>query len=85
MAALVDLHDLLAILGFRRGSTMDVVQETRHEAVPTPIDPSPAPAEPAACPDQAGAVEPCRAARRRLAPRCALNRGGRPGKAGGDR
>src|SRR3954469_9880410 len=43
VAALVDLHDLLNILGFRRGSTTDVVQETRHEAVPTPIDPRPAP------------------------------------------
>jgi len=46
VAALIDLHDLLNILGFRRGSTADVVQETRHEVVPTPIDPSPAPAEP---------------------------------------
>src|SRR4051794_13123547 len=84
VAALVDLHDLLNILGFLRGSTTDVVQETRHEAVPTPIDPSPAPAEPAACPDQAGAAEPRRAARRRRAPRCAPARGSRPGKAGGD-
>ena len=53
IAALLDLHHLLTALGFRRSSATDVAQETRHEAVPTPADPSPAPAEPAAGPDRA--------------------------------
>ena len=42
VSALADLHYLLTTLGFRRSSARDVVQETRYEAVPTPVDPSPA-------------------------------------------
>ena len=40
VSALAELHDLLTSLGFRRSSATDVVQETRHEVVPTPADPA---------------------------------------------
>jgi hypothetical protein len=58
VSALAELHHLLASLGFRRSSTTDVVQETRHEAVPTAADDCSAPAESVACPDWAGAAAP---------------------------
>jgi hypothetical protein len=83
VSALAELHHLLVSLGFRRSSTTDVVQETRHEAVPTAADDSPASAEPVARPDRtAGAADPRRTARGRRAPRGAADRGGKPSGTG---
>jgi hypothetical protein len=45
VSALAELHDLLTNLGFRQSSATDVAEETRHEAVLTPPNPSLAPAE----------------------------------------